>query len=319
MLSSRVQEPLDECQDYKPGSEDESLLVDSRDWMPLGEAESLLGRRSANRRWGEVLVPPPLSFRSLLLHCALLPYSYCYFFVISGAGYTCIFGLHPLLFPLTVSRAGRMSSASSHSESRSVELSTHRFRVLSHPSGDPVSVAVVPSTSALGDSGTADALAAMQSFFNVDSTVTARRLVEVRKNYFIPPEYKLHVPLLGDRPYNAFSCGFGLSTDAHEAGLQFSLHPVIEACLEQWRISPSQMASNLWRYLVAFMWECHVSGIRATQELFMVYFRLSRGQAGYYLATCSGFHMSDAPFSDKGWKSHFFFISCRQGWSFPTE
>ncbi|RWW15958.1 hypothetical protein GW17_00020181 [Ensete ventricosum] len=98
-----------------------------------------------------------------------------------------------------------MSSASSHFESQSVELSTHRSRVLSCPSGDSVSVAVVPSTSALGDLRTANALAAMRSFFNVDLTVTTRQLVEVRKNYFIPPEYELHVPLSGERTYDAFS------------------------------------------------------------------------------------------------------------------
>ncbi|RWW25000.1 hypothetical protein GW17_00010679 [Ensete ventricosum] len=143
-----------------------------------------------------------------------------------------------------------MSSASSHSESRSVKISAHRSRVLSHPSGDSVSVAIVPSSSALGDSGIADALAMMRSFFNVDSIMTTRRLVEVRKNYFIPLEHELHVPLPGERPYDAFPCGLSLSTDAVEAGLRFSLHPVIEACLEQWRISPSQMAPNSWQYLL---------------------------------------------------------------------
>ncbi|RWW44103.1 hypothetical protein BHE74_00050170 [Ensete ventricosum] len=142
-----------------------------------------------------------------------------------------------------------MSSASSHSESRSVELSTHRSRVLSRPSVDSMSVVLIPSTNALGDLGTANALAAMRSFFNVDSTMTTRRLVEVRKNYFIPPEYELHVPLLGEHPYDTFSGGFDLSTDALEAGLRFALHPMIEACLEQWRISHSQMAPNSWRYL----------------------------------------------------------------------
>ncbi|RRT41190.1 hypothetical protein B296_00057995 [Ensete ventricosum] len=142
-----------------------------------------------------------------------------------------------------------MSSASSHFEFQSIELSTHRSRVLSCPSGDSVSVVVVPSSSALDDSGTADALVVMQSFFNVDSIVTTRRLVEVRKNYFIPLEYELHVPLSGERPYNAFPCGFGLSTDALEAGLRFPLHPVIEVCLEQWRISPYQIAPNSWRFL----------------------------------------------------------------------
>ncbi|RWW05117.1 hypothetical protein GW17_00031625, partial [Ensete ventricosum] len=149
----------------------------------------------------------------------------------SLAGYTSILDLHPLIFPSMVSRAGRMSSASSHSESRSIELSTHRFRVFSHPFKDFVSMAVVPSISALGDSGTVDALVAVQSFFNVDSTVTTCQLVEVRKNYFIPLEYELHVPLPGKCPYDTFSCGFDLSTNALEAGLRFPLHPMIEACL----------------------------------------------------------------------------------------
>ncbi|RRT47268.1 hypothetical protein B296_00053844 [Ensete ventricosum] len=184
---------------------------------------------------------------------------------------------------------------------------------------DSVSVAVIPSFSAPGDSGTADALAAMRSLFNVDSNVTTRWLLKVRKNYFIHLEYELHVPLLGERPYNAFPCGFNLLIDALEARLRFSLHHVIEACLEQWRISPSQRVPNSWRYLVAFLWECYVSGISATRELIMACFRLSRGQAGYYLVTRSEFHVSGALSSNKRWKSHFFFISYRRGWSFLTE
>ncbi|RRT58995.1 hypothetical protein B296_00046178 [Ensete ventricosum] len=91
---------------------------------------------------------------------------------------------------------------------------------------------------------TAEALALMWSCFNVDSTMTARRLVDVKEHYYVPPEYELHVPLSGQRPYDAFSSGFGLSIDALEAGLRFPLHPVIEACLERWHISPSQMVPN---------------------------------------------------------------------------
>ncbi|RZS03491.1 hypothetical protein BHM03_00033681 [Ensete ventricosum] len=68
--------------------------------------------------------------------------------------------------------------------------------------------------------------------------------------------------------------GFNLSTDTLEAGLRFLLHLVIEACLEGWWISHSQMAPNSWRYLVAFSWECHGSGIVATRELFTACFHL---------------------------------------------
>ncbi|RWV78434.1 hypothetical protein GW17_00060606 [Ensete ventricosum] len=212
-----------------------------------------------------------------------------------------------------------MSSASSHSESRSIEILVHRSRVLSHPFGDSVSVVVVPSSGVSSNSGIADALVVMQSFFNVESIMITHRLVDVRKNYFIPPEYKLHVPLPGERPYDTSPCDFNLSTDTLEAGLRFLLHPIIKACLEEWGITPSQMAPNSWRYLVVFLWECYRSSIVATRQLFMACFKLSRGQARYNLAARSGFHVSGVPSSNKGWKSCFFFISHRRGWSFLTE
>ncbi|RRT34312.1 hypothetical protein B296_00040024 [Ensete ventricosum] len=156
------------------------------------------------------------------------------------------------------------ASASSHSKSRSVTISTRRSRVLDRPYGDS-RLTIVHSSSggaAPVDSRAAEALAVMQSCFNVDSTMTTRRLVEVRKHYYIPLEYELHVPLPVERPYNAFPSGFSLSTDTLETGLRFPLHPVIEACLERWQISPSQMVPNSWHYLVAFLWECYGSGIR---------------------------------------------------------
>ncbi|RWW49336.1 hypothetical protein BHE74_00044523 [Ensete ventricosum] len=62
-------------------------------------------------------------------------------------------------------------------------------------------------------------------------------------------------------PYDAFPDSFGRSIDALKVRLWFLLHPVIEACLDGWRISPSQMASNSLRYMVAFLGECHGSGV----------------------------------------------------------
>ncbi|RRT72745.1 hypothetical protein B296_00033711 [Ensete ventricosum] len=150
------------------------------------------------------------------------------------------------------------------------------------------------------DSETANALAAMRSNFDVDSTVTTRRLVEVRKNYFIPPEYELHAPLSGEHPYDAFPSGFNLTTNTLDAGLRFPLHPVLEGCLKGWQISPSQMAPNLWSYLMAFLWECYGLGIVVTQDLVMVCFCLSRGQAGHYLTACTRFRVRVVPSSNKG-------------------
>ncbi|RZS10786.1 hypothetical protein BHM03_00042056 [Ensete ventricosum] len=147
------------------------------------------------------------------------------FFIISGANYTNVIDLHPL--PCSPNDFSSRSDVFCL-----LPLRVHRSRIFSRPSEDSVSVVVIPSSSALGNSRTADTLAAMRSFFNVDSTVTTCRLVGVRKNYVIPPEYELHVPLLGEHPYDAFTCAFGLSTDALEAGLRFPLYPAVEVCLK---------------------------------------------------------------------------------------
>ncbi|RWV79746.1 hypothetical protein GW17_00059070, partial [Ensete ventricosum] len=82
-----------------------------------------------------------------------------------------------------------MSSASSHSESRSITISTYRSRVLD-PSGDSRSTIALSSSegATLVDSGASEALAAMRSCFNVDSTITTRRLVKVRKHYYSGPK-----------------------------------------------------------------------------------------------------------------------------------
>ncbi|RRT60676.1 hypothetical protein B296_00025449 [Ensete ventricosum] len=44
----------------------------------------------------------------------------------------------------------------------------------------------------------------MQSCYNSDSTMTVRQLVEVQERFCILVEYELHVPLSGQRPYDAF-------------------------------------------------------------------------------------------------------------------
>ncbi|RWV77652.1 hypothetical protein GW17_00061490, partial [Ensete ventricosum] len=64
--------------------------------------------------------------------------------------------------------------------------------------------------------------------------------------------------------------GMCVSVDALEASLWFPLHPLIEEC-RWWRISPSQVAPNSWRYLVVFLDECQGAGIIPTRDLFMAY------------------------------------------------
>ncbi|RWW62785.1 hypothetical protein BHE74_00030068 [Ensete ventricosum] len=74
-----------------------------------------------------------------------------------------VLGLPPLSFPLVVSQTGQMSSTSSHSESRSVEMSTRRSRALSRPFGDSRSSALVSVFEGVAptDPGTTYALVAI--------------------------------------------------------------------------------------------------------------------------------------------------------------
>ncbi|KAJ8467478.1 hypothetical protein OPV22_030030 [Ensete ventricosum] len=106
-----------------------------------------------------------------------------------------------------------------------------------------------------------------------------------------------------------------ISVDALEAGLRFPLHPLIEECLKWWRISPSQVAPNSWRYLVVFLGECRGAGIIPTRDLFMTCFRLCKSWGGYYITARVGFRVSGAPSSNKGWKSRYLYVS-GLGWGF---
>lgn len=78
------------------------------------------------------------------------------------------------------------------------------------------------------------ALQVSKSLHDFDSIVTEKLLSHVPERYNIPANYKLLAPWLGQRAYDPFLNGFGLTLDTLELGLRFSLHPVIEACLSWW-------------------------------------------------------------------------------------
>ncbi|RZS28920.1 hypothetical protein BHM03_00062580 [Ensete ventricosum] len=163
------------------------------------------------------------------------------------------------------------------------------------------------------------ALEVMKSLYDFNSTICLESLGSVRKRFSIPNEYVLHAPRSGQRSYHPYPGGFGISIDALEAGLRFSLHPVIGECLSWWRVSPGQIAPNSWHYIITFLGECMGSEIVPRRNLFLSCFRLCRGQGGYYLTARSGFRVGGAPSNNKGWKSRFLFVSRCQGYDFGIE
>ncbi|RRT42647.1 hypothetical protein B296_00043452 [Ensete ventricosum] len=135
----------------------------------------------------------------------------------------------------------------------------------------------------------------MKADHDLDTVVTEGSLAVIRGRYSIPTEYGLHVPRPRQRPYSSDTPDICISVDALETGLQFPLHPIIEECLRWWRISPSQVAPNSWRYLVVFLGECRGAGIIPTRDLFMACFRFCKSRGGCYLTARVGVQVSGAP------------------------
>ncbi|THU53338.1 hypothetical protein C4D60_Mb10t13350 [Musa balbisiana] len=133
-----------------------------------------------------------------------------------------------------------------------------------------------PSPKSSSDEKAARALEALMWPHDLDSTVSESSLGYLRGRYGIPEDFTLIAPEPGQRAYDPIPKGFALTLDALEAGLRLPLHPVISSCVLWWRVSPSQIAPNSWRYLVAFLGECHYASINPTRSLFLSCFRLSK-------------------------------------------
>ncbi|RWW56671.1 hypothetical protein BHE74_00036588 [Ensete ventricosum] len=168
------------------------------------------------------------------------------------------------------------------------------------------------------DAKTLSALEVMKSCHDFDSIVTEGSLAVVRVCYSISEDYALHASLPRQRPYSPSLLGFSVSVDTLKAGLLFPLHPIIEECLKWWRISPSQVVSNLWHYLIAFLGECQRAGIISSRDLFMTCFHLCKSQSDYYLIARIGFRVSGTPSNNKGWKTRYLFVSGPK-WGFRLE
>ncbi|RWW45542.1 hypothetical protein BHE74_00048611, partial [Ensete ventricosum] len=78
------------------------------------------------------------------------------------------------------------------------------------------------------------------------------------------------------------------------------------------------VAPNSWRYLVVFLGECRGARIIPTRNLFMACFRHCKSRGGYYLTARVGFRVNRTPSNNKGWKSHYLFVS-GLNWGFRLD
>ncbi|RRT80386.1 hypothetical protein B296_00009416 [Ensete ventricosum] len=101
----------------------------------------------------------------------------------------------------------------------------------------------------------------MKSCHNVVSVIGEEALGPIRECYSIHEEYVLWAPSIEQQPYSARSSEISILVDTLEADLCFPLHLTIVECLRWWRISPSQMTPNSWRYLIVFLGECRGASV----------------------------------------------------------
>ncbi|RRT44262.1 hypothetical protein B296_00044343 [Ensete ventricosum] len=87
------------------------------------------------------------------------------------------------------------------------------------------------------DAKALQALEAMKSHHDFDSTISLKSLASIQKHFSILNECVLHAPGPGQWSYHSYPEGFSISIDALEVGLRFPLHPVIGECLGWWQIS----------------------------------------------------------------------------------
>ncbi|RWW76550.1 hypothetical protein BHE74_00015344 [Ensete ventricosum] len=161
-------------------------------------------------------------------------------------------------------------------------------------------------------------LEVMKSCHDIASVISEEALESNRECYSILEGYALRAPSPEQRPYQPKPSEISISIDALEAGLRFPLHSTIVECLRWWRIFPSQMAPNSWRYLIAFLGECRGAGIVPSRTLFFTCFHLCKSRGGYYLMARVGFKVSGAPTNNKGWKAQYFFVS-GPSWGFRAD
>ncbi|RZS24103.1 hypothetical protein BHM03_00057134 [Ensete ventricosum] len=150
---------------------------------------------------------------------------------------------------------------------------------------------------------------AMKSCHDITSAISEEALESIRECYSIPEGYVLRAPSPEQRPYQPQPSEISIPVGVLEAGLRFPLHSTIVKCLRWWRISPSQMAPNSWRYLIAFLGECQGAGLVPSRTLFFACFRLCKSRGDYYLTARAGFKVSGASTNNKGWKAWYFFVT----------
>ncbi|CAD6264225.1 unnamed protein product [Miscanthus lutarioriparius] len=167
----------------------------------------------------------------------------------------------------------------------------------------------------------------------VGSALTNQKsLVALCDKYGVPREFK---PV----PADTLRCGvcetppqgsnaLCIYSDALEAGLRFPLHDFYLKLLRHYRLAPSQLAPNAWKYMAAFVLRCKDAGVQPLVSAFRYFFSLYAHKNGdkalewHHFQPCASrprLFYGTLP-TRYDWKTRFFFLKSPEGmpWKCPV-
>ncbi|RWW64684.1 hypothetical protein BHE74_00028058 [Ensete ventricosum] len=149
-----------------------------------------------------------------------------------------------------------------------------------------------------------------------ESEITQPDLESCRTKYSVPLQYHLSLPGHHMRPYLPEAPWAFMYTDAFDAGLRLPLHPFVLECLSYWGIALPQMVPSSWRYVVVFVGECALHGIRPTLTLFHYFFLLEQAKGLYDIKSKRGLRIDKLPKPAEGWMRRYCLVRGEEMWPF---
>jgi hypothetical protein len=168
----------------------------------------------------------------------------------------------------------------------------------------------------------------------IESKLTKQEsLVTLCDNYGIPREFK---PVSAD----TLRCGvceappqgsnaLCIYSDAVDAGLRFPLHDFYLKLLRHYRLAPTQLVPNAWKYMAAFVLRCKDAGVEPLVSAFRYFFSLyahykhkNQPTGWHHFQPCAGrprLFSGTLP-TRHDWKTRFFFLKSPEGmpWKCPV-
>ncbi|XP_042396383.1 uncharacterized protein LOC121986481 [Zingiber officinale] len=136
----------------------------------------------------------------------------------------------------------------------------------------------------------------------------------IRSDLHLNASYELRVPSPREHPASPPEGFMTIFRDQILGGLRFPIHPFISSLSEYFGICISQLAPNFFRAVCGTIILCRVYELPLTVHLFHHFYSFKRSETGVFMVQDRPDFkfFADMPSSNKGWKSHFFFVRLPQ-------